>query len=265
MPLAHLADRAVLRLSGPDVRDFLQGQITNDIGLLQPGQPRYAGLLTPQGKALFAFLLYADGEDVLLDCTATDREDIARRLSMFRLRRRVEIAPEDSLSVFADWGHVATGHPPDPRVPAAGTRWLAPNGALTPDATLADWHRHRLAHGIPEAPEIGRDELLWLETNARELAGVSFTKGCFVGQENTARMHYRDRLRKRLLPLRMPDDAPEEGTVMAGARAAGALRGRRHGDLQFALLRTEFLDCGLTVAGRAVELVRPAWLPRGGG
>ena len=262
MPLAHLADRSVLRLSGPDVRAFLQGLITNDIGLLQPGRPLYAGLLSPQGKALFAFILFADGEDVLLDCAAADREELARRLLMFRLRRQVAIRPEEGLSVFADWGPVATGHPADPRVPAAGTRWLAPSGSAAPDAGSADWHRHRLAHGIPEAGEIGRDELLWLETNARELNGVSFTKGCFVGQENTARMHYRDRLRKRLLTLRVPEDAPAEGAVMAGEREAGALRGARHGDLQMALLRTEFLGADLSVGGRPVALLRPAWLSR---
>ncbi|MFN7176723.1 MAG: YgfZ/GcvT domain-containing protein, partial [Thermaurantiacus sp.] len=148
MPLAHLEDRSVLRLSGPDTRDFLQGQITNDIGLLAAGRPLYAGLLSPQGKALFAFLLWADGEDVLIDCTATDAEDLARRLAMFRLRKKVEIAPEPGLAVFADWGQVATGHASDPRHPPAGTRWLAAPATETPDASLADWHQHRLAQAL---------------------------------------------------------------------------------------------------------------------
>jgi folate-binding protein YgfZ len=261
MPLAHLEDRALLRLSGPDTRAFLQGQITNDIGLLAPGQPLYAGLLSPQGKALFAFILFADGEDVLLDCAAADREDLARRLLMFRLRSRVEIAPEDGLCVFADWGRVATGHAPDPRHPPAGTRWLAEPGSAAPDASLEDWHRHRLAQGLAEADEIGRDTLLWLETNARELNGVSFTKGCFVGQENTARMHYRDRLRKRLLPLCLPAEAPAAGPVMAGEREAGQLRGARHGGLQFGLLRVEALGAPLTVEGHPARLALPPWLP----
>jgi folate-binding protein YgfZ len=261
MPLAHVSDRSVLRLSGPDVRDFLQGQITNDIGLLAPGTPLYAGLLSPQGKALFAFILVADGEDVLLDCAAGDGEDLARRLAMFRLRRKVEIAPEPRLAVFADWGQVATGHAPDPRHPPAGTRWLAEPGSAAPDASLAEWHHHRLAHGLPEADEIGRDTLLWLETNARELNGVSFTKGCFVGQENTARMHYRDRLRKRLLPLRLSVDAAAGAPVMAGEREAGRPCGARHGDLQFALVRTEHLEAALSVAGQPAALLRPAWLP----
>ncbi len=261
MPLAKLDNRAVLRLSGPDTRAFLQGLITHDIGLLAPGRPLHAGLLSPQGKTLFAFLLFADGEDVLIDLAADDAPDLARRLAMFRLRRQVEIAPEPGLCVFADWGHVATGHAPDPRYPPAATRWIGPAGSSAPDAGLADWHRHRLQQGLPEAPEIGRDELLWLETNARELHGISFTKGCFVGQENTARMHYRDRLRKRLLPLRLPPEAPAAGPVMAGEREAGVLRGARHGDLQFALLRTEFLGADLCVGGYPAELVRPPWLP----
>jgi folate-binding protein YgfZ len=264
MPLAHLEDRSVLRLSGPDTRDFLQGQITNDIGLLAPGQPLYAGLLSPQGKALFALLLFADGDDVLVDCATEDVEDLSRRLAMFRLRKKVEIAAESNLAVFADWGHVATGQAPDPRHPPAGTRWLAAPDSETPDASLAEWHQHRLAHALAEAPEIGRDQLLWLETSARELNGVSFTKGCFVGQENTARMHYRDKLRKRLLPIRLPPAVPADGVVMAGDREAGVLRGKRHGELQFALLRTEHLEAGLTIGGQATPLVRPPWLPADG-
>ncbi|MFN7176579.1 MAG: hypothetical protein ACK4MX_06770, partial [Thermaurantiacus sp.] len=107
---------------------------------------------------------------------------------------------------------------------------------------------------------IGRDALLWLETNARELNGVSFTKGCFVGQENTARMHYRDKLRKRLLPIRLPPAAPTDGAVRAGDREAGQLCGQRHGDLQFVLLRTEHLEAALTIAGQPIALARPPWL-----
>ncbi len=278
MPCCHLAQRALLRLSGPDVRLFLQGQITNDMQALTADAPLYAGLLSPQGKALFDLFLFADGDDVLIDVAADRQAALAQRLTMFRLRRQMEIAPAAELAVYAGWGE-ASAHPVDPRLAAAGQRWIAPAAAgqrwITPaaagqrwiapagavtDATLADWHAHRLPLGLPEADEIGHDELLWLETNGRELNGVSFTKGCYTGQENTARMHHRDKLRKRLLPLQVAENAPAEGPVLSGDREAGMLRGQRHADLQMALIRMDFLDQPLTLNGSPAELLTPSWL-----
>ncbi len=258
MPLAHLADRAVLRISGPDARAFLQAMIPSDIAGLGPASPLAAGLLSPQGKALFAFLLHAEGEDILIDCDSAVAEALMKRLAMFRLRRAVGIAPAP-LAVFAAWGEAAPDRPADPRLATLGRRWIAGPDAHVPDATPADWHAHRIAHGVPEQAEIGTDELLWLETNARELNAVSFTKGCYVGQENTARMHHRDKVKKRLLPLRLAGPRGD-GKVMAGDREAGTLRGAGAGDLHMALLRTEFLDSPLTVAGAPATLVRPDWL-----
>ncbi|WP_448586090.1 CAF17-like 4Fe-4S cluster assembly/insertion protein YgfZ [Thermaurantiacus sp.] len=256
MPLAYLADRAVLRLSGRDVRDFLQGQVTNDIASLAPGRPLWAALLSPQGKTLFAFFLHDDGEAVCLDCDASVAEALARRLSLYRLRKDVAIEPTD-LEVFAAWGEVPAGVPLDPRLPAAGGRWIAPAGAHAPDADLAQYHAHRLALGLPDQAEVA--DLLWLETNAAELQGVSFAKGCYVGQENTARMHYRDRVRRRLLPLK---GAKGEAPVMSCGREAGTLRGVGAGGLRLAHLRMEQARGPLSVGGRPVELVWPAWLPR---
>ncbi|MFN3371328.1 MAG: YgfZ/GcvT domain-containing protein [Sphingomonadaceae bacterium] len=257
MPTCHLAHRALMRLSGPDVRPFLQGQITHDMALLAPDRPLYAGLLSPQGKALFQLFLFADGDDVLLDVAAAQADALAKRLLMFRLRRQVAIEAEAGLAVFQGWGE-PSDRPADPRLPEAGHRFIGPPAAG--DATLEDWHARRLSLGLPDADEIGQDELLWLETNARELDGVSFTKGCYTGQENTARMHHRDRVRKRLLPLRLAGEGAEDAPVMAGERVAGSLRGRRHGELQMALLRTEQLGEPLTVAGAPAHLVRPGWL-----
>ena len=264
MPLCHMINRKILRLSGPDVRPFLQGLLTQDIGALADSTPQYAGLLSPQGKALFQLFLFADGDDVLIDVEAAQADALAKRLTMFRLRRQVGIAPEPGLKVFQQWG----GPGNDPRTPLAGSRFLAADAAA--DATMEAWHAHRLPLGLPEADEIGSDELLWLETNARELNGVSFTKGCYTGQENTARMHHRDRLRKRLLPLRLSGPAAADAQVMAGDRVAGELRGARHvspegtGDLQMAIFRTDYLDQPLTVAGAQAVLIRPGWLPAGG-
>ena len=198
-PPTMLADRAVLRLSGEDVRGFLQGLLTNDVA----GQaPVWAGLLTPQGKALFDLIVWPDGEDVLLDVERDQADALVRRLTMYRLRRAIRIAVDDALAVH--WS--ATPHADalrDPRLDALGWRWLAP-----PAAAVEGWHRHRLALGVAEGvAELGAGETLWLECNARELNGVSFTKGCYVGQENTARMHHRAKVNRRLVVA--PADAAD--------------------------------------------------------
>lgn len=187
-----LADRAVLRLSGEDVRGFLQGLLTQDLTSLGIDRPLWAGLLTPQGKALFDLLLWADGDDVLIDCEAAQADALSRRLAMYRLRRAITIAP-DPLAVH--WSATGNRGVPDPRLADLGRRWLAP-----PAAPAEGWLGHRLAHGVTEGiAELGSGETLWLECNTRELNGVSFTKGCYVGQENTARMHHRSKVNRRLV------------------------------------------------------------------
>ncbi len=251
-----MSNRAVLRLQGPDVRPFLQGLLTQDVGLLTAHMPLYAGLLSPQGKALFGLFLFADGDDVLVDVEAGQLEALARRLAMFRLRRQVVIAPEPGLAVWQQWGAPSV-HPADPRHALAGSRFLGGPGGE--GVSMAEWHAHRLPLGLPEADEIGSDELLWLETNGRELNGVSFTKGCYTGQENTARMHHRDRLRKRLLAVRVPGGV--DGQILCDGKPAAELRGARHGGLQMALVRMEYADGPLEIAGVAVELLKPEWLP----
>jgi folate-binding protein YgfZ len=192
-----LHDRALLRISGEEARAFLQGLITQDVEAVWEGQPRWSGLLTPQGKVLFDFILWADKEDLLIDCEATQADSLARRLKLYRLRRKVVIARDDSLAVH--WSLVADEKPLDPRLPVLGHRWLAP--ATEGDASQA-WRRHRLSLGIMEgAEELGQDQTLWLEANAEELNGVDFTKGCYIGQENTARMHYRQKVNRRLVAV----------------------------------------------------------------
>jgi folate-binding protein YgfZ len=190
MPATTLTDRAVLRLSGDDVRGFLQGLVTNDVG----GElPLWAGLLTPQGKCLFDFMIWADGDDVLLDCEADAADDLVKRLSLYRLRRKIGIGLDEQLAVH--WAADGTGGVADPRLPALGRRWLAP--AAEP---ASGWLEHRLRLGVCEGRgEVG--DILWLECNAAELNGVSFTKGCYVGQENTARMNWRAKVNRRLVVL----------------------------------------------------------------
>ena len=187
MSATTLTDRALVRLSGEDVRGFLQGLVTNDVA----GElPVWASLLTPQGKCLFDFIVWGDSEDLLLDCEAEAADDLIKRLSIYRLRRKIEIGRDSPLRVH--WSTDGEEGVDDPRLAGLGRRWIAP--ASEP----ADgWLEHRLRLGVCEGrAELG--DILWLECNAEELNGVSFTKGCFVGQENTARMNWRGKVNRRL-------------------------------------------------------------------
>lgn len=201
-PATRLADRALLRIAGEDVRGFLQGLVTQDMATVTPGTPRWAALLTPQGKVLFDFILWAEDDAILIDCEAEQREALARRLTLYRLRRPITI---ELLEDGVHWSPTDDQGVPDPRLPELGHRWL---GAADGEPATG-WHAHRLALGVTEgAAELGQDKTLWLEANAAELGGVSFTKGCYVGQENTARMHYRAKVNRRLVvaPLAEPGD-----------------------------------------------------------
>jgi folate-binding protein YgfZ len=191
MSATTLTDRAVVRLSGEDVRDFVQGLVTSDVnGPL----PVWSGLLTPQGKCLFDFMIWPDdqdsGEDLLLDCEAEAADDLIKRLTIYRLRRPITIERDTALGVH--WAKDGPEGVADPRLSALGRRWIAP-----PGEAASGWLDHRLNLGVTEGrAELG--DLLWLECNAAELNGVSFSKGCFVGQENTARMNWRQKVNRRL-------------------------------------------------------------------
>jgi folate-binding protein YgfZ len=208
-----LPDRALIRLSGEDVRGFLDGLVTSSLDPL----PAYAALLTPQGKVIADFLIWADGDDLLLDCDSAAAEPLTRKLAMYRLRRAITIQRDDRLAVH--WSLDGEGAR-DPRLADLGRRWIAP-----PSEPADGWLEHRLGLGVCEgAAELG--DLLWLECNAGELNGVSFTKGCFVGQENTARMNWRGKVNRRLFvvpsgvapPARVRVDYPELGLAVAHLR-----------------------------------------------
>jgi folate-binding protein YgfZ len=238
MPQTSLTDtrlthRAVIRLSpqaaDEDVAAFLQGLVTQDIaGAL----PVWAGLLSPQGKVLFDFLVWpGEAGSLLLDAEAEAAPALVKRLSLYRLRRRITIALDPDLAVH--WRpHVGDGAATDPRLSALGERWLAP---IEPgdDADPADlrWRAHRLHLGVAEGrAELGDGTTLWLECNAAELHGVSFTKGCYVGQENTARMNWRQKVNRRLVVLPLAQSLPDR-QVVAWPDLGLALDHRRVDDL----------------------------------
>jgi folate-binding protein YgfZ len=228
MPATTLHDRALLRLSGEDVRGFLQGLVTNDTAALAPERPLWAGLLTAQGKALFDLILWTDGEDVLVDCEADAADALARRLTMYKLRRKIAIVREEGFAVH--WSPSGAEGVSDPRLPELGRRWVAP-----PSDAAEGWLEHRLRLGVTEGrAELGSDKTLWLECNAAELGGVSFTKGCYVGQENTARMNYRSKVNRRLVVV--PAKAPGERTRIHYPELGLAVEHRRIDDLGGALL-----------------------------
>ncbi|HEY6869475.1 MAG TPA: folate-binding protein [Novosphingobium sp.] len=213
MTATRLLSRAVIRLSpepGEDALGFLQALVTQDVtGTL----PVWAGLLTPQGKALFDFLVWPGGQDVLIDCAAEAADALVRRLALYRLRRRIAIVRDASVAVH--WRpHTGDGAAPDPRLAALGERWLAPVDADDGEPADDAWRAHRLALGVCEGrAELGDGETLWLECNAAELNGVSFTKGCYIGQENTARMNWRQKVNRRLLVVPLDRSDPTRRRV----------------------------------------------------
>lgn len=223
-----LVDRALIRLSGEDVRGFLQGLATNDLDVLAPERPLWAGLLSAQGKALFDFILWADGADVLVDCEREAAGDLARRLTLYRLRRPITIAREEAPCVH--WSPESEDGVADPRLATLGRRWLAPAGEAA-----EGWLAHRLALGVTEGiAELGSDRTLWLECNAAELNGVSFAKGCYVGQENTARMNWRNKVNRRLVVV--PAGAPGPRTRIHYPALGLAVEHRRVDDLEGAIV-----------------------------
>lgn len=208
MTATRLFARAVVRLSpldeSEDIAEFLQGLVTNDV---KHTLPAWAALLTPQGKVLFDFIVWPSGNDLLLDCEADAADALVKRLSLYRLRRRIAITRDDGVGV--NWRpHEGDGAAPDPRLHALGERWLAPVDPADEGAD-EEWRAHRLSLGVPEGrAELGSDATLWLECNAAELNGVSFTKGCYVGQENTARMNWRQKVNRRLIVVPLDRSNP---------------------------------------------------------
>jgi len=210
--------RRILRLSGPETQEFLQGLITNDIGKLSEGLV-YAALLTPQGKFIADFFLLRDGADVLLDVCEPLADDLVKRLSMYKLRAKVTISPTE-LHVQRGTGPAPKGALPDPRHPEMG--WRAYSEAPEADDG-SDWDAIRVAHCIPESGvELTPDSFI-LEAGFEALNGVDFRKGCYVGQEVTARMKHKTELRKGRRRVEIEGAAPVGTEITADGKPAGTL------------------------------------------
>jgi tRNA-modifying protein YgfZ len=261
--IVHLAARSVIAVSGEDRVSFLQGLVSNDVTMTAAGTCVWAALLTPQGKWLADFFIFATRDHLLLDCEATQVDLLLQRLSRFRLRSRVTVAPRSDLAVFASWSGpppLAEITAPDPRHPEAGHRILSPT-PLSETTTFADWDRHRLSYGLPDGSrDLESEKTVLLEAGFDELNGVSWSKGCYMGQELTARTKYRGLVKRRLVPVHIDGPAPAPGSpVLRDGTEVGRMRSSS-GDLGLALLRLDSLAGPLVSAERRIEPRIPAWM-----
>jgi folate-binding protein YgfZ len=266
---ALLNDRAVVSVSGPEAGAFLQGLITNDALNRQEGAAFYAALLTAQGKILFDFLVVIRGEAFLIDCRADLADALVKRLTLYRLRSKVVIERRNDLVVVVAWGDAAiagAGYA-DPRLASLGYRAIVSRDAIPQNFAGGDAYlNHRLDCGVPEGADFGQDKIFALDADLDELHAVSFEKGCYVGQELTARMKHRGTARKRVLAVATREGGalpPPETPISAGAGDLGTILSSYHAR-GFALIRLDrFANAGtaeLAAAGTSVEITKPTWL-----
>jgi tRNA-modifying protein YgfZ len=280
-----LEARGVLAIGGPDRASFLQGLVSNDTTRISSERAIYAALLTAQGKYLHDFMLVEHGETILLDGEAARLADLKRRLTMYRLRAKATIDERADLAVAAVWGAGMLGLTDepgaarafgdgmafvDPRLAALGARVILPRETIRQtlaeagavEADFAEYDRLRLGLGVPDGSrDLVLDKSILLEAGFDELNGVDWQKGCYIGQELTARTKYRGLIKKRLFPVRIDGPAPEPGAIISlEGHEAGEMRSSRDG-MGLALLRLEALGHGRLAAGDAgIEPVTPGWM-----
>jgi len=288
----RLAQRGVMNVGGADRATFLQGLISNDIAKAGPGRAMWAGFLTPQGKFLYDLFVAEQGDRFVVDVEAGRAEEFRKKLSIYKLRAKVEIAPAEGWAVYAAWGGdcaAALGLGPeagaavafaggvaftDPRLAAAGIRLVLPEAGAAAalakagltEASFAAWDEHRIRLGLPDGGrDVPVDRGVLLEYGFDELNGVDFNKGCYLGQELTSRTKHRGLVRKRLMPVTIDGPAPEAGTpLLLGEAEAGEMRSSA-GQVGLALVRLELFRAAATsqaafTAGTArLSPARPDW------
>ncbi|SEP68586.1 hypothetical protein SAMN05216548_101256 [Faunimonas pinastri] len=266
MPVAQLDDRAVILISGEDAHAFLQNILTQDMDDADQRGAAYGALLSPQGKILFDFVAHKHQRGYALDCRADVAEALAKRLGMYRLRAKVEIAAAPDLAVFTAWDGDEAGRPADPRLEALGARWIAPVGSVEANAGADDYHEHRVALTIPEGGldfEFG--DTFPHDAAMDSLDGVAFDKGCYIGQEVVSRMRHRGTARRRIVSIHANWPLPEAGAeIVAGERPLGRLgsssEGKGIGLVRLDRLR-DALEAGLPVriGPEEVTVALPPW------
>ena len=274
-------DRALIALAGADRTSFLQGIVSNDVEKAREDRAIYAAFLTPQGKYLHDIFIAAQGDRLLIDCESSRRPDLLRRLSLYKLRAKVTLAEENGLAVGLYFGADALaglGLPAeagqsraesggvvfvDPRLAALGARAILPPEKMPAESgSPADYDRLRLSLGVPDGSrDLPVEKAILLENGFDELNVIDWDKGCYMGQELTARTRYRGLVRKRLLPVAIEGGAPAPGTaLLQNDKEMGEMRSAA-GDLGLALVRLEALDKGpLTAGGATLTPRKPDWV-----
>lgn len=264
----RLEERGILSVAGPDRRTFLQGLISNDVNKVDESRAIYSGFLTAQGRFLHDFFLVEIGDLFHLDGEAARLDDLRRRLSLYKLRAKVTLAADDSMAVIALLGpgtHAALGLPEDrgsarpfqggvvyvdPRLAGLGARAILPKDRIDALARAGfaqgrfeDYDRLRLSLGVPDGSrDMPVEKALLLESGFDELDGIDWKKGCYIGQELTARMKYRALVKKRLMPVRIDGPVPPPGTpVMLDDQDAGEMRSAAD-TIGLALLRLDIVE-----------------------
>jgi folate-binding protein YgfZ len=280
--LALLADRGIVRVAGADAEKLLQGLITNDMERVREGAAIHAALLSPQGKILFEFFVAGTEGEFLLETAAAEAANLAKRLSLYKLRANVEIGEvSGQYAVFVLWGDATAGSVApagatafiDPRLAELGVRMIAPRESQSAllaatgarPAPADDWHGHRIALGVPEAGlDYQLGDTFLHEANYDQLNGVSFSKGCFIGQEVASRMQHRGGGRKRVVIVEGAGALAANAPITAGSVTLGSI-GSVDGSRALALLRldraAEALAKGIVISAEAVpvSLSKPGW------
>jgi folate-binding protein YgfZ len=261
--LTLLPERGVLAVEGDDRVAFLQGLVSNDVEAVRPGHAVWAALLTAQGKWLADFFVFAGADALLLDCEAEQVPLLMQRLSRYRLRMKATLRTVPELHVHVAWPgrpDVAGIVAPDPRLPDFAWRVLTPE-VLEATATAEDWDRYRLAAGLPDgSKDMEADRSVLLEAGFDELSGVSWSKGCYMGQELTARTKYRGLVKRRLVPVIVDGQLPATGSVIQkGGVDVGSMRSGRDG-IGLASLRLDALGGPLHCEQATLTPCVPHWM-----
>jgi hypothetical protein len=261
---APLSSRALIRVSGADWRGFLQGLLTQDVETLAENEARFAALLTPQGRLLYDLFVVGAAEGCLLDVAAEHRQALISRLSMYRLRAKVEISADPSgvAALFPARHEDLAGWVVDPRLASLGLRGYGaeppPDAEPAAEAAYDAW---RLMQGVPGPADWGVEKTYPIEANFDLLGGIDFKKGCFVGQETTSRMKRRGQIKTRMAPITFSGAVLRPGAeILAGDRRAGEVLSGAHGRAM-ALVRLDRIEgADLSADGVDVRIERPAWL-----
>ncbi|HEX7389096.1 MAG TPA: folate-binding protein [Acidiphilium sp.] len=261
---AFLAHRGIIAVDGADRVAFLQGLVSNDVSRTAPGHAVWCALLTPQGRYLAEFFIFADGDSLLLDAPRDTIPDLVKRLNRFRLRSKVTVTDRSAdFAVHAAWNGPANPSgaitAPDPRLDTAGTRILA-RTRLPGSLDAIPYLSHRLTLGLPDHTDLEPEKTLLMEAGFGELHGIDWDKGCYMGQELTARTRYRGLVKRRLVPVNGNADLPPPGTpITAADRTVGEMR-TSLGPRGLAMLRLDGLDLPLHADTVSIETDIPAWM-----